>query len=84
MHPWIIYANEVSRDRERRMRQLAVLDEERRALTASSAVAEPRSLHIRRSVARGFAATSRLSASVVRRLDECVADDLGRSLAPTE
>ena len=84
MHPWIIYANEVSHDRERRMRQLAILDEERRALSASSAVAEPRSWHVRRSVARGLAATSRVTASVVRRLDECVADDLGRSLAPTE
>ena len=84
MHPWIIYANEVSRDRERRMRQLAILDEERRALAASSPIAEPRSWHVRRSVAQGLALTSRLTASVVRKLDECVADDLGRSLAPTE
>jgi len=28
--------------------------------------------------------TSRVMASGVRRLDECVADDLGRSLAPSE
>lgn len=84
MHPWIIYANEINGDRERRMRQLAILDEERHALSRSSAVAEHRSWHVRRSVARGLAATSRVTASVVRRLDACVADDLGRSLAPTE
>jgi hypothetical protein len=84
MHPWIIYANEVSRDRERRMRHLAILDEERLALAASYPLTEPRSWHVRRSVARGLASTSRMTASVVRRLDECVADDLGRSLAPTE
>ena len=84
MHPWIIYANEISRDRERRMNQLAIIDEERRALAASSAIAEPRSWHVRRALALGLAATSRVTASVVRQLDECVADDLGRSLAPTE
>ena len=39
---------------------------------------------LRRSLARGLAALSRGSAWVVRRLDSCVADDLGRSLAPTE
>ncbi len=84
MHPWIIYATEVSRDRERRLRHLAILDEERRALAASSPMPEPHSRHVRRSVARGVAVTSRATASLVRRLDECVADDLGRSLAPTE
>ena len=39
---------------------------------------------LRRSLARGLAAVSRGSASAVRRLDSCIADDLGRSLAPTE
>ena len=84
MHPFIIYANEVTRDRERQMKHRANLDEERWWLQESVALAEPRSWHLRRSVARGLAATSRATASVVRRLDECVADDLGRSLAPTE
>ena len=84
MHPWIIYANEISRDRERQMRQLAILDEERRALALSTPIGEPRSWHIRRSVARVLAVTSRATAVAVRRLDECVADELGRSLAPTE
>ena len=84
MHPFILYANEVNKDRERQMKHLAVLDEERFALRHSVVLAEPRSWHVRRSIALGLAATSRATASVVRRLDDCVADDLGRSLAPTE
>ena len=39
---------------------------------------------VRRPLARALAALSIGSAAVVRRLDECVADDLGRTLAPTE
>jgi hypothetical protein len=39
---------------------------------------------VRRSLARAIAGLSRGSAGVVRRLDSCIADDLGRSLAPTE
>jgi hypothetical protein len=39
---------------------------------------------VRRSLARGLAAVSYGSASIARRLDSCIADDLGRSLAPTE
>ncbi len=39
---------------------------------------------LRRSLARAVATFSRSSARVVRRLDSCIADDLGRSLAPTE
>jgi hypothetical protein len=39
---------------------------------------------VRHGLATGMAAVSRGSAAVTRRLDECVADDLGRSLAPTE
>lgn len=83
MHPWIIYANEISRDRERRLTQLP-FDEERWLLAQSDALTETRSWHLRRRVAQGLALTSRATATVVRRLDECVADDLGRSLAPTE
>jgi hypothetical protein len=52
------------------------------ALAAAGAPVSPSLL--RRSLARGFAALSRGSAGAVRRLDECIADDLGRSLAPTE
>ena len=39
---------------------------------------------LRRLAARSLATVSRGSASIVRRLDECVADDLGRTLAPAE
>ena len=39
---------------------------------------------VRRSLAKAAASVSRGSAWVARRLDSCVADDLGRSLAPTE
>ena len=81
MHPFIIYAQEVDRDRTRRMNQLAILDEERRALRLTSPLPEPRSTRIRHTFALGLAMTSRVTASAARRLDECVADDLGRSLA---
>jgi hypothetical protein len=39
---------------------------------------------VRRLAARMLAAVSLGSASVARKLDACVADDLGRSLAPAE
>jgi hypothetical protein len=39
---------------------------------------------LRQSLAHGLAAISRGSAAVVRKLDGCIADELGRSLAPTE
>lgn len=46
--------------------------------------AESASSGIRRSLAQVLAAISRGSASAVRRLDSCIADDLGRTLAPSE
>ena len=42
------------------------------------------SSRVRRSLAQGLAAVSLGSAAVVRWLDGRIADDLGRSLAPTE
>jgi hypothetical protein len=39
---------------------------------------------VRRGLAHGLAAISRGTALVARQLDECVADDLARSLAPTK
>jgi len=84
MHPWVIYANEISRDRERRLSQLVSFDEERWLLAQSIPPSDSRSWHIRRRVAQALAVASRTTATVVRQLDECVADDLGRSLAPTE
>jgi hypothetical protein len=37
---------------------------------------------VRRGLANGLALVSRGSAAAVRRLDECVADDLSQALAP--
>jgi hypothetical protein len=39
---------------------------------------------VRRTLAHSLAAVSRGSAAVTRRLDDCIADDLARSLAPSE
>jgi len=39
---------------------------------------------LRRVAAQVLVAISRASASAVRRLDACLADDLGRALAPTD
>jgi hypothetical protein len=56
---------------------------ERARLVARSANGQPaRPSVIRRGLAHGLAAVSRGSAAAVRRLDDCIADDLGRSLAP--
>jgi hypothetical protein len=46
--------------------------------------APSRASSLRRFAARSLAAVSRAFASIVRRLDACVADDLGRTLAPAE
>ncbi len=77
MHPWTIYALEVAHDRERATRQ-ARLEAEVRATRVTSPS------RLRRPAAVVLAALSRGSAFAVRRLDDCVADDLGRALAPTE
>ena len=58
MHPWTLYALEVSRDREQEIRNRLLLAE------------APDDL--------------KRSAAAVRRLDGCIADDLGRALAPSE
>jgi hypothetical protein len=58
---------------------------ERARVRALFAAGQPeRSSSVRRWLALGLAAVSRGSAAVVRRLDDCIADDLGRSLAPTD
>jgi hypothetical protein len=79
MHPLTLYALEVSRDRDR--------DREVRRLLAEARFerpARPSRLRLRRPAALLLAALSRGSAAAVRRLDDCVADDLGRSLSPTK
>ena len=77
MHPWTLYALEVSRDRDHEIRNRLLLEEAPDDLTS-------RPSRLRRPVALVLAALSRGSAAAVRRLDDCIADDLGRSLAPSE
>ena len=76
MHPWTLYALEVSRDRRRDARTERMLIEARAGETQSS--------FFRRPMAVALAAVSRGSAAAARRLDECVADDLGRSFATSK
>ena len=74
MHPWTLYALEISRDRQR--------DLDRDRLLADATTPGPSHWSgLRHPAALAFAALSRGSASAARRLDDCVADDLSRSLA---
>jgi hypothetical protein len=77
MHPWTLYALEVARDREREARNRRLVNEAQAEQPSSTD-------RVRRSAALVLAAVSRRSAAAVRRLDDCVAEDLGRSLAVTE
>ena len=77
MHPWTLYALEVSKDRERELKL-------RRLLAEARAERPNRPSRLRRPAALVLAALSRGSAAAVRRLDDCVADDLGRSLSLTK
>ena len=62
-------------------RQTQEADQARHAAEVSGA---DRPSFARRALAQGLAAVSRGSAAAVRRLDDVVADDLGRSLKATE
>ena len=77
MHPWTLYAFEVARDRERELEYDWLASEARAGQT-------PQPSRLRRPAALALAALSRGTAAAVRRLDDCVADDLSRSLAATE
>lgn len=77
MHPWTMYALEVARDRERELQYDWLAAQAR-------AGQPPQPSRFRRPAALLLAALSRGTASAVRRLDDCVADDLSRSLAATE
>ena len=77
MHSLTLYALELARDRERQREQDRLLAEFRYQQ-------HRRPSRARRSAALVLAAFSRGSAAAVRRLDDCVADDLSRALAPTE
>jgi hypothetical protein len=79
MHPYIFQAFQATRERE--------LDrdlEHFRMMVEMRAFEEQRPSRLRRVAALGFAAVSLGAAGAVRRLDDCVADDLGRSLAATD
>ena len=77
MHPWTLYALELSRDRQREA------DEDRLAAEARAGMPTTTS-RVRRPAALLLASLSRGTAAAARRLDECVADDLGRALARAE
>ncbi len=79
MNPYIFQALMATREQE--------LDrdlEHFRLMVEIRAIQERRPSRVRRLAALGLASVSRGTAVAVRRLDDCVADDLGRSLAPTE
>ena len=74
---WALIALDVARQRTE--------EEYRHRRTSLDLDWEPSSRsRLRRATAHGLAAISRGIAAVVRKLDGCIADDLGRSLAPTE
>ena len=77
MHPWTFHALQIANDRERHER-------ERRYLYESPVPQADQSSRVRRSAALALATLSRGSAAAVRRQDDCVADELGRSLAPSK
>ena len=63
-------------------RRAEAANHRRASLDLALEMSSPSSL--RQLAARGLAAVSRGVAAIVRKLDDCVADDLGRSLAPTD
>lgn len=77
MHPLTLYALDLARERERDFTLDRLVAEARRSRPSGPS-------RFRRPVAQVLAGLSRVSAAAVRRLDECVADDLDRSLAVTE
>ena len=68
---------DVAPDRDRRLEHHRLLNESKREQGRHPSRA-------RRPAALILAAFSRGSAAAVRRLDDCVADDLSRALAPTK
>jgi hypothetical protein len=79
MHPLFLYSQAVQRDRFHELES-----EEHRLLAELHATREGETSRFRRSAALVLAALSRGSAAAARRLDECVADDIGRALASSE
>ena len=77
MYPYAIIALDLANERAREAAHDRLVAEARLDRPARPSVP-------RRAPAHSLALVSRGSAAAVRRLDQCVADDLGRSLAPTE
>jgi hypothetical protein len=77
MFPYTFLALDLANERSHEAQQ------HRLALLARAGL-EDRPSWPRRGLAHVFAFVTRVTAAIVRRLDGCVADDLGRSLAPTE
>ena len=57
---------------------------ERQLAALATASRPPRGSVVRRPAALALAALSRRTAEIVRLLDECVAEDLGRTMTSTE
>ena len=81
MYPYVIIALDLARERAEEHARRAQRD---RYVSEALAARPSLSGQIRRLMALVLAAFSRGSAAIVRHLDDCVADDLGRTLAPTE
>ena len=77
MQAYTFIALDIARER------VAEADRHRQAAIASGAIGR-RPSWPRRGLAHAFALVSRASAAATRRLDDCIADDLGRSLSPTK
>ena len=77
MYPYAIIALDLANERAREAAHDRLVAEARAERPVRNSLP-------RRALANGLALVSRGSAAAVRRLDECVADDLGRSVAPTE
>jgi hypothetical protein len=69
---------------EQRLRDSLRAYDERQLVALTLELGLPRGSFVRRPAALVLAAVSRRTAAVVRRLDECVAEDLGRAIASTE
>jgi hypothetical protein len=77
MRPYALFALDIANERAR--------EADRYRLAAQVRSGRPaRPSWPRRALAHAFALVSRGSASVTRRLDGCIADELGRPLAPSE
>ncbi|HET8786944.1 MAG TPA: hypothetical protein VFM38_15020 [Candidatus Limnocylindrales bacterium] len=74
---YAMLALDLANDRAREARELRLAQLARESRTEQPSV-------VRRGLARATAAVSLGAASMTRRLDECVADDLGRTLAAAD